>query len=38
MPPETDRTRVLWATIIRACLMILRALDKYFDVGIWKHD
>lgn len=37
MPPNPES--VFWATIIRACLMALHALDARYGCGIWKkHD
>jgi hypothetical protein len=32
----TDRE--LWSVVIRAVLMVLKAIDKRFDCKIWKHD
>ena len=37
MPPD-DRRRDLIAVILRAILMILRAVDRYFESGVFgKH-
>jgi hypothetical protein len=37
MPPDDCRRRELVAVILRAALMVLRAIDRYFDSGVFKH-
>jgi len=27
-----------WSVVIRAALMVLRAIDARWQCGIWKHD
>lgn len=35
MASDTDRRRELVAVLLRAALMVLRALDRYFDSGVF---
>ena len=37
MPDDAQRRRDLVATILRAVIMILRALDRYFESGVFRH-
>lgn len=35
--PTDERRRELVAVILRAILMIVRAVDRYFDAGVFRH-
>jgi hypothetical protein len=37
MPPDDQRRRELVAVIIRAVIMVLRALDRYFETGVFRQ-
>jgi hypothetical protein len=30
--------KAFWSVVIRAALMVLRAIDHRFGCGIWTHD
>lgn len=36
MPTDADRKRALVAVILRALIMILRAVDAYFGTGVYS--